>query len=309
MRLVSFILLVVLCNAAFAQSKRISHWYFGFGAGLDFSPGTAVNDRSGLMESLEGSAVMSDEQGNLLFYSNGEAVWNRNHVRMPHGIMIKGDQSSTQSTLIVPQPGNNHVYYLFSSVANGPLTGLYYNVVDMNLEGGRGDVDAAAGKDVQIMQLGSEQLAGTMHCNTTDFWILGRQVDADSLKFYAWLLTANGLSAPVISSFALPNNARYGTLCFSPDGRLLAMAILGFPYQPMDTYLFSFDVKRGRLALRQRIGARQGESLYSCAFSPDKTKLYISTFTSGPNLHYQYLSQFDLTANDVTASRVDLDSI
>ena len=65
MRLVSFILLVFLCDAAFAQSKRISHWYFGFGAGLDFNSGTAINDRSGIMESLEGSAVMSDEQGNL----------------------------------------------------------------------------------------------------------------------------------------------------------------------------------------------------------------------------------------------------
>jgi gliding motility-associated-like protein len=311
MRISIVILLVFLNSACFSQSRRIAHWYFGYGAGLDFSGGALTVDITGNMASLEGSAAMSDESGRLLFYSNGERVWNRNHAVMPHGAGIKGDQSSTQSTLIVPLPGNNAVYYLFSSIGVGTAanTGVYYNVIDMNLDQGLGDIDLIAGKDIQIMTDGTEQLAGTFHCNAIDYWIVGRQKSTDSLRFYAWLLTKNGLAAPVISSFYAPNHSIFGTLTFSPDGGLAALSAHGFPYV-MDTYLLDFDIKAGVFAMKSRIAAKQDELMYSNALSPDKTKLYISSYQAafGAGSQYQHLSQFDLTAADITASRIDIDS-
>ncbi len=68
-----------------SESKRANKWYFGDGAGIDFSSGTPVPDLSSSMYAAEGCGVMSDTQGNLLFYSNGISVWNKNHQVMPNG--------------------------------------------------------------------------------------------------------------------------------------------------------------------------------------------------------------------------------
>ena len=310
MRYHLLILLVAISGACFSQSKRISHWYFGYEAGLDFSTGNPTVDLTGKFSSDEGCATMSDESGRLLFYSNGEKVWNSNHTLMPNG-NIKGDQSSAQGALIVPLPGNNSIYYLFSSVGAKVSVnpGLYYNIVDMNLDAGLGDLTAS--KDVLMMANGTEQLAGTMHCNAIDFWIAGRQWNADSLKFYAWQLTKNGLSSPVISSFYVPNRSMYGSMTFSQDGSLMVLSALALPYLPADMYVFDFDTQTGQLTMKYRIGLKQGEGGYSNAISPDKKKLYISTIQVGltPSTNSHHLAQFDLAARDITASRVDLDSI
>ncbi|HEY6899161.1 MAG TPA: hypothetical protein VI233_00900, partial [Puia sp.] len=194
---------LLLSAPCLAQSKRAWHWYFGKGAGIDFSTGVAKVDGSGNMDASEGTSTMSDEAGNLLFYSNGIQVWNRNHTLMPNGASIIGDISSTQSTLIVPLPGNSSIYYLFSTFAatTNPNSGLFYNVIDMSLDGGLGDI--TRDKNVPMLTSGTEQLAGTQHCNGTDFWIVSRQANYDSLKLVAWRLTRKGLTAPVVSSIAL----------------------------------------------------------------------------------------------------------
>jgi hypothetical protein len=179
---------------------------------------------------------MSDESGQLLFYSNGEQVWNRNHSLMPNG-NIQGDRSSTQSTLIVPLPGSNTRYYLFSSVANNiGVNGLYYNIIDMNLDGGLGDITAS--KDIPIMANSAEQLAGTMHCNATDYWIVGRQYHEDALRFYVWRLTKNGLQPPVIAEFPVSNRGLLGTISFTQDGSMMVLSTSNVPHFPKDIYLF-----------------------------------------------------------------------
>jgi len=300
MRPFLLVLLLIANSVCFCQNKRIAHWYFGHEAGVDFSSGTATADLNGKLASIEGCSAMSDQSGNLLFYSNGEKVWNRNHTLMPNG-GITGDQSSTQSSLAVPLPGNNNVYYLFSSVGNGGNSGLYYNIVDMTLNGGLGDVTAS--KNIQLMADGTEQLAGTIHCNTIDYWIVGRQRKADTLRFYAWLLTKNGVNTPVISDFNVPTSFlnAVGTLTFSQDGRLMAFSSFG-----TDSYMFDFDIRSGNLSMKYKIDSRPNELMYSNAFSPDGKKLYT---TSAINGGFNYLSQFNLTAPDITASRINLDSI
>ncbi|MGO8056139.1 hypothetical protein, partial [Rhizobium leguminosarum] len=66
------------------------------------------------MDATEGVATQSDKNGNLLFYTNGIDVWNRNHEIMPNGTGLFGSQTSTQSGIIVPQPGSDSIYYVFT---------------------------------------------------------------------------------------------------------------------------------------------------------------------------------------------------
>ena len=97
-------LLVLIPILAFSQ-KEAAFWYFGNFAGLDFNSGNPVSTTGSLI-SFEGSATMSNCDGNLLFYSDGVTVWDNTHNVMTNGTGLLGNPSSTQSAIIIPDPGN-----------------------------------------------------------------------------------------------------------------------------------------------------------------------------------------------------------
>jgi len=89
------------------------NWYFGYNAGIKFprdasgnvtGPPTALTD--GALRTAEGCATISDRHGNLLFYTDGMKVYNRNHQEMPNGNGLTGHNSSAQSGVIIPKPGS-----------------------------------------------------------------------------------------------------------------------------------------------------------------------------------------------------------
>src|SRR5688572_19089790 len=96
-----------------------NNWYFGGTAGLTFSstagrpvPSLLLNS---VMRADEGSATISNEQGELLFYTNGKTVYNREHEIMANGDDLDGNLSACQSSLIIPVPGNDSIYYVFTT--------------------------------------------------------------------------------------------------------------------------------------------------------------------------------------------------
>lgn len=284
---------------AHGQMKRANHWYFGYQAGIDFSTSIPKSDTSGKMESLEGSCSISDTEGNLLFYSNGENVWNKNNFIMPNGKGIFGNQSSSQSSIIVPTPGNNSLYYLFTTDAITYST--RYSTIDMSLNNGLGDVTSI--KNILLYNSGTEELAGTMHCNAKDYWVVGRQNSQDTLTFYSYLVNANGISDSIISKFRIANSLKnsVGFLTFSQDGKTLCFSSVG-----TDIYIFNFNKETGQITFKDFVSHNTNEQVYANAISPDSKKLYITSWTP---YGYSLLSQFDLTASNITASRLNIDSV
>jgi len=69
---------------------EFNNWYFGSFAGVTFNFGAPQALMDGQMGANRGSITVSDSLGNLLFYSNGEKVWNRNHQVMPNGNNLIG---------------------------------------------------------------------------------------------------------------------------------------------------------------------------------------------------------------------------
>ena len=115
------LILVFLFFTSFIFSQQeASVWYFGDHAGLKFHPDGSVTPLSdGKLVTDEGCSSIADKNGNLLFYSDGRTVWDKNHVIMPNGDYfggtgLLGDISSTQSAIIVPKPGNPNLYYIFT---------------------------------------------------------------------------------------------------------------------------------------------------------------------------------------------------
>jgi len=104
--------LVLLASSAYSQGEA-NWWYFGNNAGIHFAP-VATNVTGGALNTTEGVASISDAAGNLLFYTDGVTVYNSTHTTMTNGIGLLGDASSTQSAIIVKQPGSSSLNWKFT---------------------------------------------------------------------------------------------------------------------------------------------------------------------------------------------------
>lgn len=281
-----YLTLFICCAASGQDYKRTQNWYFGDKAGLSFATDPPTPLINGAMNTVEGCATISDTNGNLLFYSNGVTVWNKNHQVMENGSGLAGHESSTQAALIVPQPGNDSLFYVFTTyaVGSGP-NGFRYSIVNLNRNSGLGAVTM---KNVFLQNPVCEKLTATKHANGKDIWVLAHGFGND--LFYAYLLTANGLvDCPVISSvgaihYDLSGNSAQGDMKFSPIGDLLAVCV----FLEDKVEMFHFNKSKGELdELKYAILVQRP---YSIEFSPQSSKIYI---TSRRNYFYQFTVDSD----------------
>lgn len=255
-----------------AAQKQTSIWYFGLRAGLDFSQGDPVALTDGMMSTNEGCASIADTAGHLLFYTNGVYVWNRQHLQMPNGFRLMGHRSSTQSAIIIPRPGHPHQHYIFTTDLQSQAYGLRYNLVDMSLDGGQGDVKE---KNVYLISPITEKITAVHHRNKRDIWVIAHLWNSDA--FVAYLVTDQGVSKkPVISHIGTAHRGQgkgaIGSMKASPDGTKLAVAI----WRNFNRFeVFDFDNYNGSLS--NRINLEPFPEAYGVEFSPDGSKLYGTT--------------------------------
>jgi PKD repeat protein len=267
-----------------SASNETNIWYFGFGAGLDFNSGSPVAISGGMTNTYEGCSSICDANGNLLFYSDGLTVWNRNHQVMPNGSGLTGDFSSTQSALIVQQPGSTGIYYIFTT-----FTTLNYSVVDMSLNAGLGDVTVA--KNI-LMMTGAEKLCAVKHANGNDVWIIMHEAASDG--FNAFLLTSSGVSAvPVHSNTGEFDNGIVGQMKVSPTGNRI---VIGLFNANITLSLCDFDAATGIASNGFGIPTINITQSYGVEFSPDGSKLY----STGENSWFN-ITQYDLNAGSNAA--------
>ncbi len=119
-----------------------NNWVFGNKAGLNFPANPAILPPATgpfAMDTFESCTSISDQNGNLLFYTDGITVWDsagtiRNNTP-PNNIPLLGDDSSTQSSIIVPNPANSDEYYILttdgSSNPNPPFNHFNGVIVDV----------------------------------------------------------------------------------------------------------------------------------------------------------------------------------
>jgi PKD repeat protein len=302
-KIVAIILPLFIALNLIAQ-KQGNIWYFGNHAGLDFNTTPPAILLSGQTDFPlpnqwnEGCTSISDSSGSLLFYTNGMKIWNRFHQIMPNGNELLGHSSSTQSSIIVPAPSNQNLFYVFTTDAeeNDFQNGLRYNVVDICLDHGRGDVIEEE-KNIKLLDTVSERLICIRHSNNIDYWIITHKYNSDS--FYSFLLTNSGILDTIISHTGFVDNLGWGQTISSPNGQKIAYckpgASNGF------TVLFDFNNTTGIITNGQILSTLNTE--YAVAFSPDNTKLYFSTGGHGE------LFQYDLNAgniNDIIASKTHI---
>lgn len=278
--------------------KQANVWYFGNYAGLDFNSGTPQPLLNSAMRQFEGSATISDAQGRLLFYTNGIDVWDKDHNIMPNGSGLTGN-SSTAQIIIIPQPEHPDLYYIFYADYESGRNGLRYSIVDMRENGGKGDVVAGT-KNTLLLQQASEKCAAVLHCNKTSVWLM--TTNYATQQFYAYLITEVGIQPPVKS----PCIIEYGSCCssikFSPNGRWLASVDNNYS-GPADPQLYRFNNQTGVVTFYQTLprNAQLRESFYGLSFSPDNSRLYLSSWY---NIEVNTaLFQYNMEAVDVASTK------
>jgi len=244
--------------------KDTDNWYFGNGAALNFSTGTAsvISSGAAAYAPSEGCSVISDAGGNLLFYTDGITVYNKSHVPMANGTGLMGGNSSTQAALIVLQPGSNGIYYIFTTDDFAGANGLRYSIVDMNLAASMGSVTI---KNTLLMTPMTEKVAAVKDPFNNRVWVAAHQWGNNSFNAYA--LTASGLSAPVITNIGTSHTGTlqntYGQMKFNPCGNQLALTI-GYT----DVWeLFDFNTNTGVFSNCSTYG--QNAHVYGIEFSAD----------------------------------------
>ena len=75
-------LLLFLCTLVSSAQGEANNWYFGQNAGVTFNSGVPIALTDSAMQTLEGCATLSDASGQLLFYTDGMTIYNRNHQVM-----------------------------------------------------------------------------------------------------------------------------------------------------------------------------------------------------------------------------------
>lgn len=242
LRLIGVLVLLLSTISSVWAQREANNWYFGDKAGFAFRSGAPQSLPDGQMTTTYASAVLSDPiTGQLLFYSNGEQVWGRDHRVMPNSRLLLGSAHVTQGALAVPVPDDPSRYYLFTLKAWGAVVAppqpvsyyagrLAYSIVDVRQNQGLGDVLAQSKNRVVATGL-NEKLTAVRHTNGRDYWIICHEWQNNA--FLVALVNVTGI----------------GTFTRYAVG----------PVQPVDTLNIAFqDQAKGVTGLAQRseAGAR-----------------------------------------------------
>ncbi len=296
----------MLCMAITTQSLAQDEvWYFGgwntnptTSAGIEFNGNSLLNrNNEAAYTFYEASSVVSDGAGNVLFYSDGLTVWNKNHTVMTNGNGLIGSNepgnttgSGVQGVLSINDPGNANRYYVFTGPSVEQTTnnvGFHYNVVDLSV-GAAGSVTT---KNQTLINGATTRIAEAMaaiakSCDTT--WVIVH--GATNNNFYAFEITAAGINTtPVISSAGptlLGTQFAQGSMDFAPHGDRLAYS------SGYGLYLFDFNIKTG--VVSNSLPVASTTSYWGTEFSPDGSKLYYSQYTLGE------LRQYDICTGTIT---------
>lgn len=279
------------------NSKRGNVWKFGFFSGLDFNSGTfPPNPISSAMSTSEGSASIANTSGQLLFYTDGLFVWDRNNNLMPNAngstwnTSLSGDGSSTQSALITTFPCDTNKYYIFTTDGitcgtfgpNGQFDGLYYTVINMTLNGGMGDIDlaylatqpgyAAGENKIKLVKDVQEKLTAAIHSNGIDYWIVVQLTDG---SIYSYLVNCDGVeTTPAISNQGSTIASVQGYIRASNDGKCIVVTNID------NTYVFDYDNNTGIASFDEAISTNGSFIPWDIAFSPNDSIFYLSGWIS-----------------------------
>ncbi len=314
--------MIGLCSLGAISQNQGNVWCFGHQEKLDFNTTTPTNGTSALNgyysgagSANEGVASICDQSGNLLFYTDGQTVYNNTNASMTNGTGLLGNTSSTQSGIIVPKPGSTTQYFVFTVDAWGGSNLIRYNIVDMSTSAG--SVLSTAKNLPMPYAIASpthfaEKITAIPKAGGIGYWLIAHisQETGSNGTFVVWSIgcgsTNDGISETLFSGQrqSVGSTCTYGgssndvnTLGYmkvSPDGTKLAYASLGLGI----VEVFNFNNSTGVISNPKTINSTSlpSTNVYGIEFSPNSQYLYVADF------HAYAIAEYDINATNINAS-------
>lgn len=271
------------------QDNRSNIWYFGNNAGIDFNSGAVALSGSN-MNAPAGCAIVCDRNGQALFYTDGDQVYDKTKTSIASGIgggIPPTSPQSSQSALIVPVPGDETLYYIFTTqpAQFGSNNELRYSLFDLKLNNGNGGI-APGQQGVLLFSKSTERITAS-----TD-WLIAHEWGNNT--FRAYRITAGGLSDPVYSSigsdhsFSYSNSAQgYMKLGPSPANTL---AVALSPSAGINLLeLFHLNDSTGVLSNYRKLTlSNTSGQAYGVEFSGTGSKVFATVYGTSSSNIYEY---------------------
>lgn len=245
MKFYKLLILILATYSVFAQREN-ENWIFYQNNQWKFHPTSGVLTNllfsSPSHTANQGYASISDSNtGNLLFYSDGLYIYNKNKVLMETsgGLNLNGSLSDVnivysssmsgsgnglstdQPVIIVPHPGNTNLYYIFFNGNYNPKKAYLKNITiaDENFRNSFGSVNLGLQYSIvdmsyngglgKVTSLGnmlltgvSEGLTSTLHYDGNSYWIVTQK----GSSFYTYEINSSGLNTTPVISNVSPHN-------------------------------------------------------------------------------------------------------
>ncbi len=284
-------------NASLSETMLVS---------FNSSPPSIINWPVALDFNITNLAV-SDSAGNLIFFTNGIHIHDKNDNPMPGGDSLNAGEiayanwdygyPAHQAIQALTFPGSN-IYYLahqrFFWLDTFPFhqgSDLLLTTIDMDLNGGSG---AVVQKNRLVRKGYSYEFpSATRHANGRDWWVASPELFQN--EFFTYMATPNGITDTFTQVIgykpSAPDSIGASQNLFSPDGTT---------YVDLDhlngVRIYDFDRCTGMFSNFRQIPNSVVSMTYGGAISPNSQYLYV-TANDG-----QLVLQFDLYANDIAAS-------
>lgn len=275
----------LISSCLFAQ-KENNIWLLPGGCGLDFNvePPQKVEGNQIPEEGLfiSPNSTVCNGAGELLFYTDGSNVWDRNNQIMPNGKNLEGSLFWPQGVVVVPFIDDPNKYFVFTVEIEMPAFrgDMYYSIIDMTANGGYGDVVNRGELLATNQSINIVAVPGPCH----SVWVITHEINSN--RFNAFEVSDMGVALnPIVSEVGQVHLGRGpNRLKASPDGKRLI-----FTNSKLE--IFEFNKNTGKISNAIELG--QGEITGSGCFSPNSKLLYCAIGLDTEWGIYQY----DLSSN------------
>lgn len=247
--------------------------------------------------------TVSDEEGKLIFFTNGIKIHDANDNLMLGGDSLNAGQLAYENWEhgysafegIQALPTGNDIYYLFHVrgewVTAPVVPDLLGTVVDMKGNGGLGEVIQ---KNLLIKKgQNFEFPAATRHANGRDWWVATPELFKNQI--FTCLISPSGVSDTAIQTIGYKpmsqDSIGIGQNLFSPDGATYVDVD-----QVNGVRIYDFDRCNGQFNNFRTLNSAVAPKPLGAAISPNSRFLYIGANDG------KLILQFDLYTNDIESS-------
>ena len=309
MKRLSIVFLLFICSTSVVAQGLNRNYLFGYDVGLFdtnvvstkafMSIDTLVTIQSANFKMAFNAtqANLSNEQGNLLMYSNGCWIADASGDTMLNGSNINpGSHANSYCSndgfnvpamsAFLPYPGDTNLVLFVHHACNiNALTlsdSLFYSVIDKRLNNGKGAVTLKRIFASRSKLFVLPSMSIVQHGNGRDWWVVMVSRFSDSLDVSLFTPTGVINYPRKASGFSGVNNGYGGLNLFSPDGTKFAFRC-GDNYSGgavAYTRVLDFDRCTGQFTSPRQLNDTINSSVVLLNFSPNSKYLYSGTVST-----------------------------